>query len=241
MEPQAIRRMAELQQHHWWFEGRRRIMRSLIRTLQLPEHVAILEVGCGTGANLAMLGEFGHVTGIEPSAEARRFISADGVEVLDGALPDKLNIDIKLFDLVCLFDVLEHIDEDVFSLKSIHNLLNKNGYLLLTVPALPWLWGMHDASHHHKRRYRLQELDGKMRNAGYSIEYISYYNFILFPLVAGARLLKRWFSKDAPDDAMPPEWLNGLLLRLFASERFWLMRYWPLPVGVSLVAIVRPL
>ncbi|MBI1275945.1 methyltransferase domain-containing protein [bacterium] len=239
MEPSAIRRMAELQAHHWWFEGRRCIMRSLIQGLDLPEGASILEIGCGTGANLAMLQEFGDVTGVEPDDGARALIQAPGVELVDGRLPDGLAFAEKSFDLICLFDVLEHVDNDGDSLNNIRKLLKNDGYLLLVVPAFPWLWGAHDVAHHHKRRYRLQELAGKMRNAEYSVEYISYYNFMLFPLIAGVRLVKKWLGKDAPDDAMPPEWLNEVLLKLFASERFWIRRYLPLPVGVSLVAICR--
>jgi SAM-dependent methyltransferase len=141
--------------------------------------------------------------------------------------------------LIVLFDVLEHIEEDVEVLQILKSRLKPGGCLLLTVPALPALWSYHDDIHHHFRRYRKGELAKRVLEGGYELTTVSYFNTLLFPLVAAVRLLKRLSGKVLYGDlVLPQPWLNGLLKWTFATERH-VVGIIPLPIGVSLLAVAR--
>ena len=239
MEQAAHQRMRELQDHHWWFEARRRILEGLIAGLKPPRGARILEVGCGPGGNLPMLSRFGEVTGLEPDAGARRHAAASGVaRVRAGTLPDGLEMPKSSFDLVCAFDVLEHVTEDRESVAALAGLLKPGGWLCATAPAYPWMWSAHDEAHHHKRRYRQKDFETLFTDAGLKLVKSSHFNAVLLPLAVAARAVKRLLGSDDPDDSMPAPWVNRALLQLMASERGWLRRG-ALPLGLSLVVIAR--
>ncbi len=233
--------MRELEDRHWWFTGRRRIVAGVIRRLHLPAQARILDAGCGTGGNLPMLAGFGELTGAEFAAEAAVLARARGVcEVMRASLPNEMPFTAMQFQLVTLLDVLEHIDDDRASLQTLENLLIPGGHLLITVPAFPFLWGPHDESHHHKRRYRAAGLRALITEAGLDVQWLSYYNSSLFPAVAAVRLLHRLLpTGEAGNElALPPAPINVLLENLFAAEGHLLGRL-TLPFGVSLIALAR--
>lgn len=233
-------RMRTLQEGHWWFEGRRRILAGLIGALGLPTPAKILEVGCGPGGNLAMLQRFGDVAALEPDAESRAYAAErTGVSIEGGSLPDGLPFAPASFDLVCAFDVIEHVDQDAASVAALGRLAKPGGYLATTVPGQPWMWSRHDELHHHKRRYRLKDYRALFAAAGLEIVRASYFNTVLFAPIAAIRALKMATgSTAADDDAMPPALINRLLTGLFGAELVWL-RHGPLPIGVSIVLIAR--
>jgi SAM-dependent methyltransferase len=233
--------MRELEDQHWWFQGRSRIVATLMGQLGLPEHAKMLDLGCGTGGNLQMLSGFGSVTGVELDDTAADLARQRGhAPVLSGSLPDNLPVAEGDFDCVTLFDVLEHVPQDAESLATVNRLLRPGGSVFITVPAFMFLWGPHDEAHHHQRRYRAKQLRGLLTNAGFGIEKLSYYNTWLFPPAALVRLLRKIVpGGDAGlEVALPPKWLNGLLRGLFASERHVLSRA-NFPFGVSLLAVAR--
>jgi SAM-dependent methyltransferase len=242
MDTQVYRRMAELDAVHWWFVARRRILASLIaRRIRPPAGARILEVGCGTGHNLAMLSRFGHVEATELEPEARQLAAERlGRPVLEAALPDLSMFPADHFDLVALLDVLEHVEDDAASLAAIRGRLKPGGKLLVTVPANRWMWTAHDAAHHHHRRYEKRELAAAVTDAGFKIDLLSFMNSLLFPPIAAARLAGKMLGRDSADDAIPPAPVNALLRGVFGLERGLIGRV-PLPFGVSLVAILsRP-
>jgi len=233
--------MAAHEDRHWWFVARRRILDRLIaRRIEPKGDCRVLEAGCGTGGNLAMLGRFGRAAAFEPDASARALASAkSAAEVRDGALPDRVPFGPDSFDLVAMLDVLEHVEDDVGSLKAVAERLARDGRLVLTVPAYRFLWSRHDELHHHKRRYRKDGLLAVARAAGLQPEYVSYFNTLLFPLVAAKRLAGRLLGDSGrADDEMPSAGLNRLLGAVFAIERHLLGRV-ALPFGVSLVMVAR--
>lgn len=242
MDRAVYDRMAEIDEDHWWFTARRKIIDKVIRSqVSPPAKARILEVGCGTGSNLALLKRFGSVEAIEPDDSARALASArGGVEVQGGLLPDGVTLDDAAYDLIAMLDVLEHIPDDGSALKALRSKIRGGGKLLLTVPAMPWLWSAHDAAHHHQRRYTGSSLAAVVRQSGYRIRYQSHFNTVLFPLIALARGIGKLTGKEGGDDAMPPAPVNKALETLFAAESALLGRF-SLPVGVSLILVAEPI
>lgn len=238
MERVVYDRMAELDERHWWYRARREVLAALIsRRMELPADARILEVGCGTGHNLTMLKRFGRVDGIEIDPGARAIASRRlGHAVLDAPLPGLPGVEDRAYDLIACLDVIEHVVEDHAALASIARKLRPAGRVLITVPAFPWMWSAHDVVNHHQRRYTRGSLAGLVRGAGLKLEMLSWFNSLLFPLAAAARLAGRVTGKEDSDDKLPPGPVNALLEILFGLERYAIGRL-PLPPGVSLVAI----
>jgi len=238
MERIVYDRMAELDERHWWYRARRRVLRELIRRrIPLPERARILEIGCGTGHNLMMLREFGEADAVEIDAAAREIASRRlGRPVMDAPLPTLTGVPEGAYDLVALLDVLEHVAEDRAALESIARRLAPGGRLLLTVPAHPWMWSAHDVVNHHLRRYTKRALREVIVASGLRLDFISPFNSLLFPLAAAARLAGRVTGKEDGDDRLPPAPVNALFERIFGLERYLLGRL-PFPPGVSFVAI----
>jgi SAM-dependent methyltransferase len=240
MERVVFDRMAELDQHHWWFIARRRILETLIRRVVRPGSEAkILEVGCGTGPNLAMLGRFGSVDASELDPSARALSSKRlGRPVEEARLPDLGMFQRNAYDLVALLDVLEHVPDDVASLRAIHRRLKPGGALLLTVPSAPWMWSAHDVAHHHFRRYSKAHLSRVIRDAGFEVQLLSHFNTLLYPPIALARIIGKLTRSKSADDKLPGSLVNRLLERVFGLEAGLIGRL-PMPFGVSLVAVLR--
>lgn len=234
---------AAVEDRHWWFVGRRRIVETLIRQLNLPQDAKILEAGCGTGGNLTMLARYGQVAAMELDETACQLANERQVTtVKQGSLPDAIPFTSQ-YDLIVILDVLEHIDDDLAALEILSARLKPNSWLLITVPAYQFLWSYHDEINHHKRRYTLKNLQRVVRQAGYSIRYGSYFNTWLFPLVSGVRLLKNLLKIDqksvaSSDLNLPAKPINKFLTFLFASERYLINRF-SLPFGVSVVLIAQ--
>lgn len=172
--------------------------------------------------------------------EARHIASAKvPVEIRSGALPGGIPFRPATFDVVAAFDVIEHVEQDVESLRKLKDQLAPGGRLIVTVPALPWLWSRHDETHHHYRRYTKRTLESALRQAGLEPVAVSYFNTLLFPLIAGIRLAKKAIGRwDVADDVMPSALVNGVLKAVFGFERN-LVGWLPLPLGVSLLAVAE--
>jgi SAM-dependent methyltransferase len=240
MERAVFDRMAELDQHHWWFLARRRILKRLIeRVVKPPRKARILEVGCGTGHNLSMLKEFGQLDASELDRCARALANKRlPRKVKEAKLPDLSMFKRNEYDLIALLDVLEHVPDDLGSLRAIHRRLKPGGALLLTVPANPWMWSAHDTAHHHFRRYTKKQLEELFLRSGLEIELLSYFNTLLYPLVAAARIAGKLLRRQSSDDRLPSAPVNAVLNKVFGFEAAILGRV-PMPFGLSLVAVVR--
>jgi SAM-dependent methyltransferase len=237
MEEKIYHKTAAYEESHWWFLGRRHIIEKVLTDLSLPRKAKILEVGCGTGGNLSLLSQYGEVYGVELDTFARNYaLQRHIAPVLPGSLPHDIPYQDDFFDLIVLLDVLEHVGEDGLSLVELYKKQKPGGYLLITVPAFPALWSAHDDAHHHKRRYTLKTLGPIVRGAHYNIIFHSYINTILFPIIAGLRVIKRSHGND--DLFMPPNILNNLLYKIFAIERH-LLNLVSLPFGTTLLILAR--
>lgn len=248
MDDVLYRDHADMETQHWWFQGRRAVVRSVLAATWATDGRqgrSVLDVGCGTGGMLPLLSEFADtVTGLDMSAEAAAHAQATapaGVTARVGKIPDDIPQDGSL-DLVTAFDVIEHIGDDVAALQCLRRALDpESGLLLVTVPAYQWLWSPHDDLNQHKRRYTYRTLQASLRAGGFQVEHMSYFNTWLFPVVAAVRLMRKALpgSGDGSSDfVMPAARTNRALTRLFASEGRVVSRR-SLPVGVSLVALCR--
>ncbi len=241
MDKQVYIRMDQLEQTHWWFVARRKILSSFLEKLvHNRKNPKILEAGCGTGGNLQMLKGFGSVSTFEPDGDARGYATEkSGLEIQSGFMPQDIPFKNESFDLVVAFDVLEHVKHDTESLTALSERLSEDGQLLITVPALPFLWSGHDELHHHHRRYTKQHLKTVLEKAGYKVEKISYFNSFLFPMIAMIRSLNKVLGRNShSDESMPSKWLNSLLTTVFSSEKTFL-KFISFPVGVSLIAVAH--
>ena len=240
MERIVYDRMAELDTRHWWYRARREVLAALIaRAVKPPKDARILEIGCGTGHNLSMLGQFGHVDAIELDEAARDVASARlGRPVLGARLPGLDGVPEASYDMVALLDVLEHVEEDRESLRSIARRLKPGGAILITVPAFQWMWSAHDVVNHHQRRYYKRTLNAAIADAGLKADFVGYFNSILFPLAAAARLAGRLTGKEEGDDKLQPKPVNAVFETLFGLERHAIARL-PFTPGVSIAAVVR--
>jgi SAM-dependent methyltransferase len=235
MDESHYAELRDFEDRHWWFIGRRAIAGKLIDRLPLRRDASILEIGCGSGGNLPMLSHYGTLYAAEHHAASRRIARARGVAVAvaDCLLPDNFPFDGR-FDLIAMFDVLEHIEDDHGALCTCREHLD--GCLVLTVPTFPFLWSEHDRRLHHKRRYTKRSLHELLSAAGFTVRYMSHINMLLFPAIAAARTWKTFTRSTQTDLAMPAAWMNAFLARLFSAERYAMGRV-SLPFGVSLIAV----
>ena len=234
-------RMAAHDSTHWWYRARRDILADYLTQFgELPERARILEIGCGTGHNLPMLAQFGSVEAIEIDPAAREIASARlGKAVGAAPLPVLPGVERGAYDLVAVLDVVEHIEDDVAALKAMRERLAPGGKILITVPAHPWMWSAHDVVNHHHRRYTKSMLRETIAAAGLKPVKLGYFNSLLFPLAAGARLLGKWTGREDSDDSPPPPMINALFERIFRLERHMVGRV-PMMPGVSLVTLAVP-
>ena len=239
MERIIFDRMAALDQTHWWYVARRRILADLIaREIKPPSRARILEIGCGTGHNFPVLEKFGSVEALEVDAPARAIASERlGYPVGDAPLPDLPGVPDASYDLIALLDVLEHIEGDLAALASIKAKLKPGGRILITVPANEWMWSAHDSVHHHFRRYNPASLRKVAGEAGLKVDLLTHFNTLLFPLAAAVRIAGKLTRREDADDAQPPAPLNAIFTGLFGLERHLIGRV-PLPFGVSLAVVL---
>jgi SAM-dependent methyltransferase len=241
MDPLIYKELVEQEDSHWWFLSRRAIIRSLLQRIKLPSNAKILDAGCGSGGNLPMLSRLGNVYAFELHDGMRAHAEARGIgQVEAGKLPADIPFKGTNFDLITLFDVLEHVEDDRGSLSELTDRLNPGGILCLTVPAFPFLFSRHDHLHHHFRRYRRTELLRKIEANGLEVIEDDYWNFFLFPVAMVVRLFECF---NMPKDhtlgtKKPSPLLNRLLAELVSSDRF-LIPHIRLPFGLSIVLLAR--
>ena len=234
-------RMAAHDSTHWWYRARRDILADyLSRFGDLPADARILEIGCGTGHNLPMLASFGKVNAIEIDPAARDIAAQRlGQPVGAAPLPVLPGVPRGHYHLIAVLDVVEHIEDDVAALRAMAACLAPDGKILITVPAHQWLWSAHDVVNHHHRRYSKATLKRAIAAAGLRTEKLGYFNSLLFPLAAGARLVGRMMGRDDSDDSPPPPPVNALFERIFRQERHLVGRV-PMTPGVSIVTLAVP-
>jgi SAM-dependent methyltransferase len=226
---------------HWWFKGRERILSDVFGRLRFPLRKRFLDIGSGGGGLLeVLLRHASTVTAVEGDAESLARIRekyGDRVTTIQ-SYAEGLQVEPGSYDVVTLFDVLEHIEDDQATLQKIYDRLPEGGVFVCTVPACPSLWSRHDELNHHFRRYTRTELAKKVRQAGFDIQKVTYFNSFLFAPTFLVRWTSRLLKKEGTDFEKGSGALNGVLASLFGAERFFL-RYLRFPIGVSLLLVAQ--
>jgi len=234
--------MYEVEEKHWWFVGRRRIIAGFVEKICRDIgklRPRILDVGCGTGANLQMLSEFGAAEGVDVSVEALDFCRTRGLTMVKQGAAESLPYEDASFDLVTGLDVVEHLDDDVAGLREMRRVLRPDGRALLFVPAFMFLWGVQDDISHHRRRYTVPELKRRLGEAGLTVERATYANITFFvPILLGRFLMRLTGVRPASENNITIGALNGLFGRILGAESWWLRRM-NFPFGVSIVCVAR--
>ncbi|MBI5927704.1 MAG: class I SAM-dependent methyltransferase [Chloroflexi bacterium] len=253
-DPAFFSLLFEVEDRHFWFRTRNHIIRQLVQqiALDLPFNYRVLEVGCGTGNVLRQLEQVcakDSVMGMDLFWDGLHYAQKRVTCPLIQGDMHNPPFGVK-FDLIGLFDVLEHLPDDSQVLTDLYQMLAPGGKLLLTVPAHTSLWSYFDEASHHYRRYQKSDLQQKLTSAGYEIEYISYYMMSIFPLVWLGRRLASLANQpkdrqlaDANEMAsrelkITPG-VNGLLTAWLMQESRLIAGRKQLPIGTSLLAIAR--
>ncbi|NWJ48480.1 MAG: class I SAM-dependent methyltransferase [Chloroflexi bacterium] len=237
---------------HWWHVGKRMLMEQLIRKYMphLQEKANLLDVGCGTGRMLDMLGGFGTPWGIDMADEALDFCRQRGFHNLrrhDLNQPFDFDFD---FDVISALDVIEHLEDDIQGLKNLKQALNPDGILIVSVPAYQFMFSYWDVALGHKKRYTLKTLTQAVEAAGYTIVKKSYTNTSILIPAAVVRSLKglagranrkinaRLLSEDTDFTSLPKP-LNDFLISLYNIENRLVLTK-GLPMGLSALVVCKP-
>lgn len=250
MDKEYYKEYYHLERNHWWFKARLEILESLFETKIRSDrqNLTILNAGAATGATSEMLKRHGRVTTLEYDKDCSLFLEGILNEKIVNASLTELPFEDNSFDVVCAFDVIEHIEDDKKAVSEMYRVLKTGGIVFITVPAFMSMWSEHDEINHHFRRYKLKQLIQLHKNEGFNITFSSYFNFYLFLPIYVVRsisnLLKGSAKKESSattgsdfEKANSSGLVNKLLFYLFRSERTFLKNNITLPFGVSALLI----
>lgn len=237
MDEILYRQHASLEDVHWWFIGRRRLVRALIARWVAPGST-LLDVGCGAGGMVAELSSDYETRGVDAAAEAVEACRARGLtNVILGSATEPSTWGPLPVGAVALLDVIEHLDDDLGALRAAATAVGTAGHVIVTVPAYQWLWSAHDVRNHHRRRYTLRRLLERHRAAGLRPVQYGYFNTLLFPVALMQRMLSR-LGLGADPLRLPPPLVNRPLARLFSGEgSFIANRKIGFPFGLSIYCV----
>jgi SAM-dependent methyltransferase len=231
----------EIESSYWWFVARNNILLNSINQLcNISKNDYVLDVGCGTGGFAEQISKESNVICVDTSKTALDYCQRRGLKnLVNSTLEDFEKINTENIKLITMLDVVEHIDDDKSVIESAYRICADKGILLVTVPAYQWLWSHHDEMHMHKRRYTKTQVSDLISNAGFKIQYSTYFNSFLF--LPG--LLKRFVEnitgtkKDTPVDKVSP-FMNSIFTKLFSYEGHFLPRT-TFPFGMSILIIAK--
>lgn len=239
MDEELLLRFEKLEEKHWWFVVRRHLVLDWAARYAPEPLVRVVEVGCGTGGNLQALGRLFdgvEVLGVEPVESAVAVSRSRDCQVVFGSF-EHLPAEDASADMLVALDVIEHLEDDVAGLTEARRVLRTGGRLLLTVPAMPFLWGPHDEANAHWRRYTRPTLVTAVERAGFSVDRVTYFNTFLLPLGVVERTITRLLKlKWTPGVNLPSRPVNAVMRAVFGAEVPFLRRG-TLPLGMSLMLV----
>lgn len=245
MNKSYVQQYAGLETSHWWFLVRKKIiLQSIKKGIKgnSTHPIRILNIGAAAGASTKWLSEIGEVTSVEYDPLFLEYLTNTGISAIHASVT-QLPFPNESFDLVCAFDVIEHVENDQHALEEMFRVCKENGNVCLTVPAFSFLWSAHDEVNHHFRRYTLSQFRKLLINIPAAKEkYSTYFNTLLFLPVAIIRLGQQLFKKPTQRESSDFDLfedhkiINGILKNIFAIE-ILLLRMIRLPFGISLLLL----
>ncbi|HZL34267.1 MAG TPA: class I SAM-dependent methyltransferase [Tepidisphaeraceae bacterium] len=245
MDEHYTQEYEQFEQRHWWFVARRQIIhQALDRYSRLGAvRPRWLDVGCGTGVLLDSYPAIppSDKLGLEMDSGSVMRAKAKGLDVRQ--VEPKWDFrEYGTFDLITLTDVIEHVEHEREAVDAVRTVLNDNGVLLITVPALMSLWSSHDVVNRHFRRYTRHTLLRLFPADQWEVLKASYFSSLLLPLVWTARKWKNLRTRGQDESQATHDFkfgrLDWLFKMIFRLERPWL-RFSRFPVGSSVLLVVR--
>ena len=240
MNDQEFRLLDQIEADHWWFVGKRLILRAVLEAGVRGDR--LLDLGCGTGGVLRDWMDESQCFGIDRNRLALEICARNGFKRLVCGNLTALPFRNESFDAVLLMDVIEHLEDDVAFLRTASELCAPGGRVVVAVPAYQMLWSQHDVTFEHQRRYSAKQLETVLHQSGLELERLTYTNTLLFPIAAVWRLVsyRLGLGRLAPKhDFWPiPRWLNRLLTGFYLLEARLLERF-DLPFGLSILCVAR--
>jgi ubiquinone/menaquinone biosynthesis C-methylase UbiE len=234
---------ARAEREHFWFRGLRRFMAPLVeeaaRGVSSPR---LLDCGCGTGHNLAMLRRHGRAAGIDLTWTGLSYARERGERVIAQATATALPFADGTFDVVTSFDVIYALNDrdERAAIGEMFRVLKRGGHLVVNAAAMDLLKGNHSVLALEVRRYSRRSLAERLERAGFAVRRVSYTNAAIFPVVAGLRLLQRVSGHQESEDeiSIPPAPINAALSAALAVESA-LLRFVDMPFGSSIMALAE--
>ena len=231
---------SKVESFHWWFVVRRKLLKSILSSIQVPANSLTLDIGCGTGSNLRALVSAGlHGIGLDRSIYALHLVRSKGEFPLLAGDLNNLPFKTNSVGLIIAMDIFEHLVDDVVGISESYRVLNNGGILILTVPAFRSLRGIQDVVTGHQRRYSKREITNKLKERGFAILRSSYFNFFLFfPILIARRMIYILGIKIRTENELNSPLIN-FFLKIFFSVEVYTLKYFSFPLGVSIFCIAK--
>jgi SAM-dependent methyltransferase len=246
MHAQDFELLYQLEEKYWWFVAMREITDAVVARHLEQSNLRILDAGCGTGFNLGYYGSQSdrEVYGLDIADAALRHVQERGFRRITQASITDIPFKSETFDMVFSFEVITQTPPSVhqLALREMNRVLKVGGHLFIRVPAFMWLWSSHDDELQVRYRYRREELCKNLSDAGFLVEWSSYANGFLFPVILMRRFLKRAGIGGGSDVKPLPRglgWLDGIFRRILEREAEWFKSGRHLPFGLSLICYAR--
>lgn len=242
MESIEYQRMYELEDHHWWFQGRLNLVSRLLdlhRPTNTQGKPRLLDIGCGTGLFLSKVSSQYQIFGLDFSREALSFSRNRGIPRLVCADSQRIPYAANSFDIVTAFDLIEHVTGDDQLVAEAWRVLRPGGIMIATVPAHPSIWSAHDVALHHKRRYVMDQFDGLFVQDHWNRVRLTWAFCTIYPVAALVRSIQKMIPKEGEpkaDTGYTPNWLNSILKTWHNLEGAWALKH-NLPWGLTILTV----
>ena len=242
MNPEEYSNLANVEREHWYYRGKREIVRHwLMASSRFRPEQVLLDCGAGTGLFAEEMATHCRVMVVDDHEESlrmlrARFRSEQVVQLDDRRVP----LADASVDYVTALDVLEHVPDDAAVVRDFYRMLRAGGLAAITVPASMALWSDWDVGLHHFRRYSRRQIKALFPEGQWELIHVNYTNVAVYPIVWAVRKWRKWFPKRdgqmRSEDRLPGPWTNAVLRWVFVRTALWRP---PLPFGVSLILIAR--